>query len=76
MYKRIKKAFKALTGQDVMKVERIDPKTGLTFVEEVETDGEAVFIGEGTEAEFLEQQEADKGFGNIFGKGKDSDEIL
>lgn len=88
--KRIKKAWKGLTGEEESKplyaikksamhpeeMKKLADKLGATIVvvdeiddikrvdeKDLEGDGQAEFLGEGTEAEFLAQQREDDGTG-------------
>lgn len=68
MFNRVKR-FWELSNKDPKAVEQAMSltKEDLDYMPEI-GDGKAVFFGEGTEAEFKEQEEADKGFKGIFGK--------
>lgn len=72
--KRIKRAYKALKGDDFETVLMRNPKTGTTETLEVFMgeigDGNAEFLGEGSQEEYKESENERKGFKNIFGIGK------
>ena len=62
MYQLSKKEPEALKKLENLTDEQLD------FIPD-EGDGNAIFIGEGTQEEFKEMIEEDKGFKNLFGKG-------
>lgn len=55
------------TGKIVVYSEEADAVKSVKSPEKIKGDGKAVFFGEGTHEEFLEQEKEDKGFKGIFG---------
>lgn len=68
MLKRIKTAW-ALSGLKASDLNVLAGKHNIELELPI-GDGKAEFLGEGTEQEFKDQQNADKGFKGIFGLGK------
>lgn len=68
MLDRIKKAW-ALGNLKESELNALAEKHGIELELPI-GDGKAEFLGEGTEEEFKEQQDGDKGFKNMFGIGK------
>lgn len=68
MFNRVKR-FWQLSNKDPKAVEQAMSltKEDLDYMPEI-GDGNAVFFGEGTEQEYKDQLEEDKGFKGIFGK--------
>lgn len=62
MYQLSKKEPEALKKLENLTEEQ------LAFIPE-DGDGKAVFLGEGTQEEYQEQVDEDKGFKHLFGKG-------
>lgn len=64
--KRIKRMWQ-LSSKDPKAIDKLTNEEIEAIPDE--GDGKAVFLGEGSHEEFLEQQKEDKGFKNIFGIG-------
>lgn len=64
MLQRIKRLIK-LSGKDPKAIEALT-ETQIDTLPSI-GDGNAVFISEGTEAEYLEQEKVDKGISHLFG---------
>lgn len=67
MFKRLQR-FWQLTKKDPKALERLEKLTEeeMSYIPEI-GNGKAVFLGEGTEEEFNEQEKRDKGIFGIFG---------
>lgn len=79
IFKRFITAWKLSKNPDIQDADTVVfSKNGKLFpwTPPVEGDGKAVFIDEGTEADWLEQEKEDQGLLGIFGLGKKKPEII
>lgn len=72
MFKRIRRMWE-LSSKDpdvLEKYEKMSPEEIETIPEASKGDGKAVFLGEGTTEEFIEQERADKGLAGWYNRIK------